>query len=102
MSQICVPIPPIEETHTIDLDVVIDGKQQRMKYRVETLEWPDDATSRVEALRQFIASHGEEWLLVQIGTPTASRVPVMFRLRPQRESTPDTDPSATAPEAPDA
>jgi hypothetical protein len=84
MSQICVPIPPIEETKTIDVDVVIDGRPQRMTYRVETLEWPDDASTRVEALREFIASHGEEWLLVQIGTPTASRVPVMFRLRPPR------------------
>ena len=55
-----------------------------MKYRVETLEWPADATSRVEALRTFIASHGEEWLLVQIGTPTANKVPVMFRLRTQQ------------------
>jgi len=89
MSQICVPIPPIEETKTIDLDVVIDGKAQRVKYRVETLEWPDDATSRVEALRRFIASHGDEWLLVQIGTPTADRVPVMFRLRPPREADSD-------------
>ncbi len=81
MSQICVPIPPLDETRTIDLDVVIDGEKQRVQYRVETLEWPDDAPSRVEALRAFIASHGEEWLLVQIGTPTAERVPVMFRLR---------------------
>jgi len=97
MSQICVPIPPIEETKTIDVDVVIDGKQQRMKYRVETLEWPDDASTRVEALREFIASHGEEWLLVQIGTPTASRVPVMFRLRPPRE-----EPADFAPDAPGA
>lgn len=94
MSQICVPIPPIEETQTIDLDVVIDGKPQRMKYRVETLEWPDDATSRVEALRRFIASHGDEWLLVQIGTPTQSRVPVMFRLRPPREEPAEPTPDA--------
>lgn len=85
MSQICVPIPPIEQTRTIDVDVVIDGEKQRVQYRVETLEWPDDAPSRVDALREFIASHGEEWLLVQIGTPTADRVPVMFRLRTQQE-----------------
>ncbi len=85
MSQICVPIPPIDQTRTIDVDVVIDGQKQRVQYRVETLEWPEDNPSRVEALREFIASHGEEWLLVQIGTPTAERVPVMFRLRAQQE-----------------
>ena len=89
MSQICVPVPPIEETQTIDLDVVIDGQAQRVKYRVETLEWPEHMGSRADALREFIASHVEEWLLVQIGTPTADHVPVMFRLR-------------TAPEAPEA
>ena len=86
MSQICVPIPPIEETQTIDLDVMIGGQKQRVKYRVETLEWPEGAPSRVEALRQFIAAHGDEWLLVQIGTPTAERVPVLFRLRTPREA----------------
>ena len=56
MSQICVPIPPIDQTQTIDVDVVIDGAKQRVQYRVETLEWPTDATSRVEALRAFIAA----------------------------------------------
>ena len=45
------------------------------------MEWPEATASRVEALRAFIASHGDEWMLVQIGTPTANRVPVMFRLR---------------------
>ncbi len=85
MSQICVPIPPIQETQTIDLDVMIDGQKQRVQYRVETLEWPEDAPSRVEALRAFIANHGDEWMLVQIGTPTADRVPVMFRLRSRHD-----------------
>ena len=101
MSQICVPIPPIEETKTIDVDVVIDGKQQRMKYRVETLEWPEQMGSRVEALREFIASHGDEWLLVQIGTPTQSRVPVMFRLRTTPETSPESD-FSPAPDSSDA
>ena len=84
MSQICVPIPPIDQTQTIDLEVIIDGEKQRVQYRVETLEWPEEMGSRVDALREFIASHGEEWLLVQIGTPTANKVPVMFRLRTQQ------------------
>ena len=30
MSQICVPIPPIDQTQTIDLDVMIDGEKQRI------------------------------------------------------------------------
>lgn len=84
MSQICVPIPPIDQTESIDLDVMIDGERQRVQYRVETLEWPEEMGSRVDALREFIASHGDEWLLVQIGTPTANKVPVMFRLRTQQ------------------
>ena len=84
MSQICVPIPPIDQTESIDLEVMIDGQKQKVQYRVETLEWPEEMSSRVDALREFIASHGEEWLLVQIGTPTANKVPVMFRLRTQQ------------------
>jgi hypothetical protein len=89
MSQLCVPIPPIDETRTIDLDVVIDGAKQRVQYRVETLEWPADAPSRAEALRDFIAGHGAEWRLVQIGTPTEERVPVMFRLHTPPAPYPD-------------
>ena len=34
MSQICVPIPPIDQTESIDLEVVIDGERQRVQYRV--------------------------------------------------------------------
>ena len=86
MSQLCVPIPPIDETESIDLEVVIDGERQRVQYRVETLEWPADMASRVEALRAFIASHGDEWMLVQIGTPTAHKIPVMFRLRTPQDT----------------
>lgn len=94
MSQICVPIPPLDETRTVDLEVAINGQKQHVQYRVEVLEWPDDAPSRVAALQQFIQSHADEWLLVQIGTPTETFVPVMFRLRPKRKSaTPSADPS---------
>jgi hypothetical protein len=52
-----------------------------VRYRVETLEWPADAEGRLEALRTFVAERGSEWLLVQIGSPTEHRVPLLFRLR---------------------
>ena len=81
MSQICIPIPPLEDTRAIDVEVVIDGQRQRVRYRVETLEWPADPDLRIDALRRFIQGHSDEWLLVQIGAPTEAHVPVMFRLK---------------------
>jgi hypothetical protein len=81
MSQICIPIPSLDEAQAIDVDVTIDGKHQRVRYRVETLEWPGDPSLRIDALRRFIQGHSDEWLLVQIGAPTDQHVPVMFRLK---------------------
>jgi hypothetical protein len=88
MPQICIPTPPLDEIRSVDLEVTIDGHPQHVRYRVETLAWPSEAAARSSALRTFIAERGSDWLLVQIGTPTADRVPLLFRLR--ADDTPST------------
>jgi hypothetical protein len=81
MAQICIPTPSLSEFQTVDVEVTIDGKPQRSRYRVETLHWPSDEDARLQALREFIAARGDEWLLVQIGAPASDCVPLLFRLR---------------------
>lgn len=88
MSQICIPIPPLANAQSIDVDVTIDGQHQRVRYRVETLEWPSDPERRIDALRTFIERHSDEWMLVQIGAPTDEHIPVMFRLKQSAEAEP--------------
>ena len=82
MSQICIPIPDLADAQSIDVDVTVDGQHQRVRYRVETLEWPEDPERRIDALRTFIERHSDDWMLVQIGAPTEEHIPVMFRLKP--------------------
>lgn len=81
MPQLCIPTPPLDDIRTVDLEVTIDGRPQRVQYRVERMEWPADTPDRAAALRDFVAQRGANWLLVQIGPPTEQFVPVLFRLR---------------------
>lgn len=81
MNTICVPLPHIDLSHTVDLDVTIDGVRHSSQYRVEAAPWPAEADplDRIDTLRDFIVAHRPEWELVQIGPPEAERVPVTFR-----------------------
>jgi hypothetical protein len=81
MAQICIPTPPLNEIRTVDVQVTIDGRARHAQYRVETLHWPPEARERLAMLQSFIAERREEWLLVQIGSPSEDRVPILFRLR---------------------
>ncbi len=88
MGQICVQIPPLELAHTIELEVKIDGKKRLMHYRVETFDWASsgsDPEQRISRLRTLIRQYDPAWELVQIGNPTETVVPVMFRQRFQPE-----------------
>lgn len=76
---------------TVDVQVIVDGRARHAQYRVETLHWPDSHEERLATLRSFIAERRDEWLLVQIGSPTVDGVPVLFRLR-------STDAEATSPD----
>jgi hypothetical protein len=81
MPSICIPTPPLNTIKTVDVDVSIDGRPRQIHYRVETLELPPDQHGRIEALRTFIAERGDDWLLIQIGSPSQDRVPLLFRQR---------------------
>ena len=82
MGQICIQIPPLEKSHTIELEVTIDGKRRMMHYRVESFDWSEvDNQRRIERLRTMIQHYDPGWELVQIGNPADHLIPVMFRQR---------------------
>jgi hypothetical protein len=84
MNQICIHIPSLEDKHTIELEIKIDGKTRYMNYRVESVNWAEDGPSheaRIERLRRFVREYDEEWELVHIGMPDGSLIPVTFRQR---------------------
>ncbi len=84
MREVVLYIPTLEAEQNIDIEVKINGKKRRMRYRVEIVEWEGEeetAQDRVSVLRRIIKEHEKDWELIQIGAPTKENIPVMFRKR---------------------
>ncbi|MEL6443887.1 MAG: hypothetical protein AAF089_10520 [Bacteroidota bacterium] len=83
MAQVCIPIPPLQEGDTLDVEVIVNGERRLMQYRVEAVDI-DPSVNRAEALRLFIDAYEPGWRLINIGMPSGmadrkTRIPVMFR-----------------------
>lgn len=78
MSTISIQLPPIEAEHSVEVDVRVNGEQRLFRYRVEVFDL-GPGVQRVDVLRRMIAAYDSRWQLMQIGAPTATSVPVMFR-----------------------
>ena len=84
MSQICIPLPPMDRPRAVDVELTIDGVRHAYRYRVENLLWADfDPMPRVDALKAFLDEHDPEWQLAALGVPTEDEMPVLFRYRPR-------------------
>jgi hypothetical protein len=82
MREVVIQIPTLEAEQNIEIDVSINGKKRRQKYRVEIIQWEDEgdpSEDRVTVLKQVIKQHDKDWKLVQIGLPTKTGIPVMFQ-----------------------
>jgi hypothetical protein len=89
MREIVLQIPTLEAEQNIEIDVQINGKKRRIQYRVEIVDWEtDEPTSEemVAVLKRVIREHDRDWKLIQIGAPTQSQIPIMFRKRTVRET----------------
>lgn len=84
MREIVLQIPTFESEQNIDIEVKINGKKRSMRYRVEIVEWGDYEEmrdDRVAVIRHVINEHEKNWQLMQIGIPTETHIPIMFRER---------------------
>ncbi|NIM12553.1 MAG: hypothetical protein GTO45_10600 [Candidatus Aminicenantes bacterium] len=81
MKEVVIQIPTFEDEQNIEIDVRINGKKRRLKYRVEIISWEegeDSTEAKVDVLKQVIKEHDKDWKLIQIGVPSENRIPVMF------------------------
>ncbi len=82
MREVVIQIPTLEAEQNIEIDVYINGKKRKHKYRVEIIAWEDEEKSsedKVTVLKRVIREHDKDWKLVQIGLPTNTGIPVMFQ-----------------------
>ena len=82
MREVVLQIPTLEAEQNIDIDVKINGKKRTMHYRVEIVEWQeyeDLKDDKVAVIRHVIKEHETDWQLIQIGMPTETHIPIMFR-----------------------
>jgi len=84
MREVVIQIPTLETEHNIDIEVKINGKRRTLNYRVEIVEWDTEEPSsheKVTTLQHKIKEYDKNWELIQIGSPTRTNIPIMFRKR---------------------
>jgi len=82
MREVVIQIPTYEAEQNIEIDVHINGRKIKKKYRVEIIafeEKEDTSEERVAVLKRVIKEHDKDWKLVQIGLPAENRISVMFQ-----------------------
>ncbi len=82
MREVVLQIPSLEAKQNIEIDVKINGKKRTLKYRVEIIEMESSETGaeeRVDILRRVIREYDKNWELINIGAPSDTNIPIMFR-----------------------
>lgn len=88
MREVVIQVPTLETEHNIDIEVKINGKKRTLNYRVEIVEWDTEEPSsheKVTVLQHKIKEYDKNWELIQIGSPTRTNIPIMFRKRKQQK-----------------
>ncbi len=84
MREVVIQIPTYDAEQNIEIDVTINGKNRKLKYRIEIVEWEelDPSTSdKIKTIKRVLNERDRDWRLVQIGAPIGDSVPIMFRKR---------------------
>ncbi|MGD2090645.1 MAG: hypothetical protein PVH61_31015 [Candidatus Aminicenantes bacterium] len=82
MKEVVIQIPTLEAEQNIEIDVHINGKKIKKRFRVEIIafeEEEDTSEERIAVLKRVIKEHDKDWKLVQIGLPAENRISVMFQ-----------------------
>jgi len=82
MKEVIIQIPTLEAEQNVEIDVHINGKKIKKRYRVEIIsfeEEEDTSEERIAVLKRVIKEHDKDWKLVQIGLPEENRISVMFQ-----------------------
>ena len=82
MKEVVILIPAVEVEQNIEIEVRINGRKKTLQYRVELINWEGDEGppgDQVTVIRHKIADYDKDWELVEIGAPTKTNIPLMFR-----------------------
>ncbi len=80
MREIVILVPEVDVDQNVEIDVRINGRKKTLKYRIELLRWEgDNSEERVTTLRHKIVDYDKDWELVEIGAPSKSEIPIVFR-----------------------
>ncbi|NQU32357.1 MAG: hypothetical protein HQ521_03910 [Bacteroidetes bacterium] len=80
MREIVILVPEIDVDQNVEIDVRINGRKKTLKYRIELTRWEgDQSEDRVTTLRHKIADYDKDWELVEIGAPSKTEIPIVFR-----------------------
>ncbi len=82
MREVVLQIPTLESEQNIDIDVKINGKKRTLHYRVEIIAWDDydgEKADKVDVIKRVIREYDKDWRLIEIGMPTETHIPIMFR-----------------------
>lgn len=82
MREVVLQIPTLESEQNIDIEVKINGKKRTMRYRVEIIAWDDyngKTADKVDVIKRVIREYDKDWRLIEIGMPTDTHIPIMFR-----------------------
>jgi len=75
-------VPNVDKV--VNLDVMVNGENRKIKYRVETFDFDSNTGSNdnlVNVLRNRITNYDQDWEIYHIGTPSEGRIPVTFRFK---------------------
>jgi len=84
MREVVLQIPTFESEQNIDIEVKINGKKRTIHYRVEIIAWDDydgETADKVDVIKRIIREYDKDWRLIEIGMPTETHIPIMFRKR---------------------
>ena len=80
MREIVILIPEIDVEQNVEIDVRINGRKKTLRYRVELIDWEGNKQEdRVTILKHKIKDYDKDWELVEIGAPSKTEIPIMFR-----------------------
>jgi hypothetical protein len=81
MSTINIQLPAVEGDQQIEVEVKVNGKKRRLHYRIEIFSWEEceKIEERAECLKKIISKYDKDWRLINIGSPTETHIPLMFK-----------------------
>jgi DNA replication protein DnaC len=84
MNNIRVQFTVPNVNRVVNLDVMVNGENRKIKYRVETFDFDSKSGSDdnlVSVLRSRITNYDKDWEIYHIGNFSEGKIPVTFRFK---------------------